>query len=46
MLIMIAEILLLDQEIYVVRGSSDCKIVVSGSSEEVYDVIIKDFFMC
>lgn len=29
-----AEVLLIDQEVFVVRGSSDCKIVVSGSSEE------------
>ena len=27
--------LLIDNEVFVVRGSSDCKIVVSGSSDEV-----------
>jgi len=30
-----AEVLLLDQEVFVVRGSSDCKIVVSGCIDEV-----------
>mmetsp|Transcript_25772 Transcript_25772/g.48345 ORF Transcript_25772/g.48345 Transcript_25772/m.48345 type:complete len:196 (+) Transcript_25772:41-628(+) len=29
-----AEVLLLDQEVFVVRGSSDCKIVVSGCIDE------------
>lgn len=29
-----AEVLLIEQEVFVVRGSSDCKIVVSGSSDE------------
>jgi hypothetical protein len=39
----VAEVLLIEQEVFVVRGSSDCKIVVSGCSEEVHfsDVYIK-----
>jgi hypothetical protein len=31
----IAEVLLLEQEVVVIKGSGDCKIVVSGGIDEV-----------
>lgn len=32
---MVAEVILLDQEIVVVKGSSDCKLIICGSNDEV-----------
>jgi hypothetical protein len=39
-LVDVAEVLLLEQEVVVIKGSGDCKIVVSGGVDEVSYILI------